>query len=167
MAIDDDFRGSVLPHLDKAIEITTTRLEARDSKDEWDDLDDWLELIKYHLETAREMASGDYSDAPEDSMPEFVYIFAGEREDSRIKIGVSNNPQKRLKSAQTTSPEVLRIAGVAEYPDKWATLWVESRIQEKGERRGFSCAWRVVHLGIPSVGKGVGQPERLLFAFVL
>ena len=83
------------------------------------------------------MVSGNYSDAPEDSILEFVYIFAGEREDSRIKIGVSTNPQKRLKTAQTTSPEVLRIAGVAEYPDKWAALWVESRILERGKDAGF------------------------------
>ncbi len=134
MAMEEDFTGSVLPHIDKAIEITKTQLEARDSKD---DLDDWLEPIIDDLETAREMASGNYSDAPEGSMPAFVYIFAGEKEDSRIKIGVSNNPQKRLQSAQTTSPEVLRIAGIAEYPDKWAALWVESRMQERGKDAGF------------------------------
>ena len=143
MTLDDWLEVVAMPHLrrfEKAVDYYARLREGHAGKDECEiDIEELRRALGYLMAGL----TGDDSFIPEinyddcePTPPDSVYIFAGEREDSRIKVGLSNNPQTRLRSAQTTSPERLHIVDAVEYPDGCG-WWVESLIHEKGKEAGF------------------------------
>lgn len=75
----------------------------------------------------------------------FVYIIAFAQ---ATKIGISENPQSRLREIQTSNPHELRLVKTYASHDRAAAIWVEKLLHQRYEEFRLAGEWFNIHADI-------------------
>ena len=72
----------------------------------------------------------------------FIYLFCAEINNKiQYKIGVSNNPEKRFKTAQTSNPNLINIVSTYRAVDRLMAFKVESVLHKKYYTHNIGGEW--------------------------